>query len=267
MRPPPRAFCSTKSLCYPSSQLKSQCQGFDRAIITQANTPVGSTIVYAREKNKKTLKVTPEIFSTFIKENPFPKKKWETCAVVGNSGILANSSCGEMIDSAELVIRCNLPSLGKGYERHVGTKTDIVTANPSILVKEYGDLMGPRRPFVESLHSYGKSMMVLSPFSYAGNTPVCLRAVYSIRDFESPIQPMFFNPDYFRSLKDFWSSRGLTRGLLSSGLLMVSIALEHCANVHLYGFWPFSNHPLELNAVKNHYYDDKKAVMGPTCGT
>ncbi|KAI9539557.1 hypothetical protein NQZ68_005637 [Dissostichus eleginoides] len=49
-----------------SSQLSSQCQGFDRAIITQANTPVGSNIVYAAE-NKKTLKVTPGIFSTFIK--------------------------------------------------------------------------------------------------------------------------------------------------------------------------------------------------------
>ncbi|XP_034004343.1 alpha-2,8-sialyltransferase 8F-like [Trematomus bernacchii] len=240
-----------------SSQLRSQCQGFDRAIITQANTPVGSNIVYAVE-NKKTLKVTPEIFSTFIKENPFPKKKWDTCAVVGNSGILTNSSCGEMIDSAQFVIRCNLPSLGKGYEKHVGTKTDLVTANPSILTKEYGDLMGPRRPFVESLHSYGKSIMVLSPFTNARTTPVCLRAVYSIRDFESPIQPMFFNPDYFQSLALFWSSRGLTRGRLSTGLVMVNIALEHCANVHLYGFWPFSNHPFELNAVKNHYYDDKK---------
>ncbi|KAK1877609.1 Alpha-28-sialyltransferase 8F [Dissostichus eleginoides] len=47
-------------------KLSSQCQGFDRAIITQANTPVGSNIVYAAE-NKKTLKVTPGIFSTFIK--------------------------------------------------------------------------------------------------------------------------------------------------------------------------------------------------------
>jgi len=118
--------------------------------------------------------------------------------------------------------------------------------------------MGPRRPFVESLHSYGKSMMVLSPFTYAHTTPVCLRAVYSIRDFESPIQPMFFNPEYFQSLALFWRSKGLTRGLLSTGLVMVNIALEHCANVHLYGFWPFSNHPFELNAVKNHYYDDKK---------
>ena len=56
----------TKSLCYPSSQLRSQCQGFDRAIITQANTPVGSNIVYSAE-DKRTLVVTPGIFSTFIK--------------------------------------------------------------------------------------------------------------------------------------------------------------------------------------------------------
>ncbi|KAJ4933078.1 hypothetical protein JOQ06_029915 [Pogonophryne albipinna] len=152
-----------------------------------------------------------------------------------------------MIDSAELVIRCNLPSLGKGYERHVGTKTDIVTANPSILVKEYGNLMGPRHPFVESLHSYGKSMMVLSPFSYAVYTPVCLRAVYSIRDFESPIQPVFFNPAYFQSLRDFWRSRGLTRGLHSSGLLMVNIALEHCANVQSVRFLALHQGVLRLH--------------------
>ncbi|KAK5884680.1 hypothetical protein CesoFtcFv8_018478 [Champsocephalus esox] len=120
-----------------SSQLRSQCQGFDRAIITQANTPVGSNIVYSAENNK-TIEVTPGMFSTFIKENPFPKKKWDTCAVVGNSGILTNSSCGKIIDSAQFVIRCNLPSLGKGYEKHVGTKTDLVTANPSIMLKEYG---------------------------------------------------------------------------------------------------------------------------------
>ncbi|KAK5855986.1 hypothetical protein PBY51_007614 [Eleginops maclovinus] len=165
-----------------SSQLTSQCHGLDKAIITQANTPVGSKIVYDGDK-KKTIKVTPELFSTFAKEHPFPNNTWDTCAVVGNGGILTNSSCGDIIDSAEFVIRCNLPPLGKGYEKHVGIKTDIVTANPSIFLEKYGALMGRRRPFVESLRSYGKSRLLLPAFSYGHNTAVCMRAVYSIEDF------------------------------------------------------------------------------------
>ncbi|XP_063760241.1 alpha-2,8-sialyltransferase 8F [Eleginops maclovinus] len=240
-----------------SSQLTSQCHGLDKAIITQANTPVGSKIVYDGDK-KKTIKVTPELFSTFAKEHPFPNNTWDTCAVVGNGGILTNSSCGDIIDSAEFVIRCNLPPLGKGYEKHVGIKTDIVTANPSIFLEKYGALMGRRRPFVESLRSYGKSRLLLPAFSYGHNTAVCMRAVYSIEDFVSPIQPIFFNPEYLQSLALFWRSRGLRAVRLSTGIIMASIALEHCANVHLYGFWPFSNHPNGLHALTNHYYDDRQ---------
>ncbi|XP_034005934.1 alpha-2,8-sialyltransferase 8F-like [Trematomus bernacchii] len=239
------------------SQLRSECHGFDRAIITQANTPVGSKILFSLE-GKKTLRVTPEIFSTFSKENLFQNKKWDTCAVVGNSGILSNSSCGEMIDSAQFVIRCNLPALGKGYEKDVGMKTDIVTANPSIIYKKYGDLERRRRPFVESLRIYGKSRLLLPAFTFARDVPRSLRAAYTAEDFESPMWPVFLNPDYRRNLTLFWRSRGQRKGALSTGFNMVSLALEHCANVHLYGFWPFSIHPFELNAVNNHYFDNNK---------
>ncbi|XP_031174736.1 alpha-2,8-sialyltransferase 8F-like [Sander lucioperca] len=239
------------------SQLSSKCHGFDKAIITQANTPVGSKLVYDGEK-KRTLQVTPEIFSTFAKEHPFPNKTWDTCAVVGNGGILTNSSCGKMIDSAQFVIRCNLPPLDKGYEKHVGMKTDLVTANPSIFLEKYGALMGRRRPFVESLRSYGNSLLLLPAFSYGHNTPVCMRAVYSIEDFESPTRPVFFNPEYLQHLALFWRSQGLRAVRLSTGIIMASLALEHCANVHLYGFWPFSNHPHGLYVLTNHYYDDRQ---------
>uniref|UniRef100_A0A8C9YQG1 ST8 alpha-N-acetyl-neuraminide alpha-2,8-sialyltransferase 6 n=1 Tax=Sander lucioperca TaxID=283035 RepID=A0A8C9YQG1_SANLU len=212
------------------SLLSSKCHGFDKAIITQANTPVGSKLVYDGEK-KRTLQVTPEIFSTFVKENPFPNKTWDTCAVVGNGGILTDSGCGKMIDSAQFVIRCNLPPLDKGYEKHVGMKTDLVTANPSIFLEKYGALMGRRRPFVESLRSYGNSLLLLPAFSYGLNTPVCLRAVYSIEDFKSPTRPVscFF-----------------------------VLCQSHLCNVHLYGFWPFSNHPHGLYVLTNHYYDDRQ---------
>ncbi|XP_059190870.1 alpha-2,8-sialyltransferase 8F-like [Centropristis striata] len=232
------------------SELSSKCNGFDKAIITQANTPVGSKIVFDGQK-KRSLEVTPEIFSTFAKEHPLPNQTWDTCAVVGNGEILTDSGCGKMIHSAQFVIRCNLPPLEDDYEKDVGTKTDLVTANLSILKKKYGALQGRRRPFVESLGIYGNSLLLLS-----GLTSECLRAVYSIEDFESPIRPVFFNPEYFQKLAVFWRSQGIKALRLSTGIMMTSLALELCANVHLYGFWPFSNHPHGLYALTNHYYDD-----------
>ncbi|TWW70271.1 Alpha-2,8-sialyltransferase 8F [Takifugu flavidus] len=237
------------------SELRSKCQGFEKAIITQANTVVGSKIVYDGER-KSSVQVTPEMFNTFPKEHPFPNKTYKTCAVVGNGGILSDSGCGKMIDSAQFVIRCNLPPLNNGYQDHVGVKTDLVTANPSILVAKYGALMEKRCPFIESLRSYGNSLLLLPTFSYRRNTPVSLRAFYSIEDFGSPTRTISFNPQYLQKLDVFWRSKGLRAVRLSTGLMVASLALELCSNVHLFGFWPFGNHPHGLRTLKNHYYDD-----------
>nr|CAL91580.1 alpha 2,8-sialyltransferase ST8Sia VI [Tetraodon nigroviridis] len=239
------------------AELSSRCQGFRKAVITQANTAVGSRIVYDGER-KRSIQVSPEVFSTFAKEYPFPNKTWETCAVVGNGGILSGSGCGKMIDSAQFVIRCNLPPLDNGYEQHVGAKTDLVTANPSILFEKYGALMGRRRSFVESLGRYGSPLLLIPAFSYGHNTPVSLRAVYAIEELGSSTRPVFFNPQYLQKLAAFWHSKGLRAVRLSTGLIMASLALELCGDVHLYGFWPFGNHPQGLRALKNHYYDDRQ---------
>ncbi|XP_042337613.1 alpha-2,8-sialyltransferase 8E-like, partial [Plectropomus leopardus] len=111
-------------------QLKSQCNGSEKAIITQANTPLGSKIRYDGEQSR-THEVKLKTFNTFVKVRPFQRKTYETCAVVGNGGILRDSGCGEEINSAQFVIRCNLPPLDNGFEEDVGNKTDLVTANPS----------------------------------------------------------------------------------------------------------------------------------------
>ncbi|CAJ1076248.1 Hypothetical predicted protein [Xyrichtys novacula] len=242
------------------AQLKSECQGFDKAIITQANTPVGTKLVYDGEK--RTIQVTPEMFSTFTKEYPFPNKTWDTCAVVGNGGIMAESGCGEMIDSAQFVIRCNLPPLKNGFEKHVGVKTNLVTANPSILFKKYGSLMGRRRLFVENLQIYGDSLLLLPAFSYGSNTPVSLRAANAIEDFGSPIRPIFFNPEYLKKLAAFWQGQSLRAVRLSTGIMMASLALELCRDVHVYGFWPFGYHPHRFYDLKYHYYDDTPFPRG-----
>ncbi|XP_041637261.1 alpha-2,8-sialyltransferase 8E-like [Cheilinus undulatus] len=242
------------------SQLKSKCNGFNKAILSQTNTPVGFKIVYDWEK--ATLKVDRKLFNTFIKEHPFSNRTWDTCAVVGNGGILADSGCGRMIDSAQFVFRCNLAPLENGYEKHLGTKTDLVTANPSILKQRYASLMDHRHPFVESLRIYGNSLLLLPAFSFLGSTPICMRAIYAVEDHGSPMRPVYLNPEYFISVKSFWRTQGLKSYRPSSGMVMVSLAFEVCENVHVYGFWPFSNHPYGLYDLKHHYYDDRKPDQG-----
>lgn len=122
----------------------------------------------------------------------------------------------------------------------------------------FGALMGRRRTFVESLRSYGDSLLLLPAFSFGHNTPVSLRAFYTLEDFESPIRPIFFNPGYLQSLALFWRSQGLRTVRLSTGIIMTSLALELCDNVQLYGFWPFDIHPHSFQTLTNHYYDDRK---------
>ncbi|KAJ8251273.1 hypothetical protein GJAV_G00219200 [Gymnothorax javanicus] len=239
------------------SQLANKCHGLSKAIVTQNNTPVESKIAYDGEK-RKPLEVTPKLFSTFAKEQPFENITLKTCAVVGNGGILVNSSCGEAINSAHFVFRCNLPPVDNDYGRDVGNKTDLVTANPSILMEKFESLMEYRRPFVESLTKYGDALLLLPAFSYAHNTPVSLRAFYTLRDFGSTARPVFLNPEYLQSLAQFWRAQGLRTVRLSTGLIVTSLALELCANVNLYGFWPFAQHPHDRRQLTNHYYDDRQ---------
>ncbi|XP_074545226.1 alpha-2,8-sialyltransferase 8F-like [Halichoeres trimaculatus] len=242
------------------SELNSNCHGREKAFVTQVNSPVGTQIFYDGE-DKKSIEVTPEIFSTFLKVQPFFNKTWDTCAVVGNGGILVDSGCGADIDSAEFVIRCNLPPLNEGFEKQVGTKTSLVTANPSILRERYGALMGSRRAFVEDLKIYSDSLLLLPAFSFKSGTLLSVRASYTLEDFGSPVQPVFFNPEYLQDLINFWRSQGLKAVRPSTGIIMTSLALEICDNVHLYGFWPFSTHPFGLYSLTNHYYDDKKVTI------
>ncbi|XP_051904618.1 alpha-2,8-sialyltransferase 8E-like isoform X2 [Hippocampus zosterae] len=242
-----------------TSKLSDSCRGFERAIVTQANTPVGTKLAYDGEINRM-LRVTPDIFKTFIKEHPFSKKAFNTCAVVGNGAILTDSGCGKMIDSARYVIRCNLPPLTDEYSEDVGVRTDLVTANPSIFVKRYNSLFGRRRDLMERLQSYGKSPILVPAFSFISNTQVALRLANILEDLDSPSRAIFFNPDYLNNLSRFWAAKGLKTHRLSTGFMMASLALELCSNVHLYGFWPFSKPPHGLHALPYHYYDDPKPV-------
>ncbi|XP_015271953.1 PREDICTED: alpha-N-acetylneuraminide alpha-2,8-sialyltransferase [Gekko japonicus] len=101
--------------------------------MTKENSPVGKNLWFDGEF-LYSFTIDNKTFSLFPKATPFqlPLKK---CSVVGNGGILKRSGCGRQIDQADFVMRCNLPPLSSRYSQDVGSKTQLVTANPSIIQK------------------------------------------------------------------------------------------------------------------------------------
>uniref|UniRef100_A0A8C5CW82 ST8 alpha-N-acetyl-neuraminide alpha-2,8-sialyltransferase 6 n=1 Tax=Gadus morhua TaxID=8049 RepID=A0A8C5CW82_GADMO len=240
----PTVKCSAASI----SPLHSSLQGNALLQLYPLYTPAYSEMLCCR--------YIPFTLQPTVKcsaKNPFSSKPWDTCSVVGNGGILSNSTCGEMIDSAQFVIRCNLPPVESSHLKDVGKKTGLVTANPSIL--NQNGLLDRRRPFVDSMSHYKDALILLPAFTLSKNIQPSLRVVYTIEESLSPIRPVFLNPEYIRNLHSFWSSKGLNKRL-SSGFMVASLALELCTNVHLYGFWPFDQHPLLQQPLNNHYYDN-----------
>ncbi|CAN0301144.1 unnamed protein product [Lampetra fluviatilis] len=235
--------------------------GAGRVMVTQTNSPINSNITY--DASKKTITVDENLHSIFIKEFPERSGRYPRCAVVGNGGILTNSSCGSQIDAADFVIRCNLAPVDGKFSNDVGTKTSLVTANPSIIIKKFQSLNARRTPFVKEMEAYKDTIILVSGFSFAPLTPIAMRLAFTLEDFRAQQRVAFFNPDYMRAIARFWKGQGVNEPRPSSGLMMTSVAMDLCDEVHVYGFWPFDRAvPAGVGGagveLTHHYYDDQK---------
>eukprot|EP00058_Branchiostoma_floridae_P013008 XP_002598496.1 hypothetical protein BRAFLDRAFT_118304 [Branchiostoma floridae] len=99
-------------------------------VMTQRNVKLNGSVKY--QTGTGYFNITKDLYSWLPRDLLFGYKKYGTCSVVGNGGILLNSGCGRKIDSADFVIRMNLPQM-KNYTEDVGKKTNLVSVNPSIL--------------------------------------------------------------------------------------------------------------------------------------
>ena len=90
---------------------------------------------YAQEGRQflKAKRFFPSVDSDFLSSYNF-----STCAVVGNSGTLLNSSFGSAIDSHSAVWRINQAPTNKRFEKHVGKKSTIRLINMR-WTNKYGD--------------------------------------------------------------------------------------------------------------------------------
>ncbi|XP_062993161.1 alpha-2,8-sialyltransferase 8F-like [Elgaria multicarinata webbii] len=234
------------------AELGHCCNASFRLVVTRENAPRKSHIILDGEKGMKLL-VNAELTSLLPERSPFSKSRYRRCAVVGNSGILKNSRCGDEIDQADLVVRFNLPPMN--FSEDVGTKTSLVTVNPSILQTKYKNLEAQRKPFADALQLYRDALFLIPAFSFAGLSDLSYRAVYTMEDFGLMQQGFFLNPRYLSTLSDYWKNQGLKPLRLSSGFMFVSMALEFCEHITLYGFWPFL-HDLADQPISHHYYDN-----------
>ncbi|XP_072811169.1 alpha-2,8-sialyltransferase 8F [Vicugna pacos] len=242
------------------AKLASCCDAIQNFIVSQNNTPVGTNMSYEVE-SKSEIQIRENIFAMLPVSQPFVEYPYNQCAVVGNGGILNQSLCGAEIDKSDFVFRCNIPPTTGNVSKDVGSKTNLVTLNPSIIRLRYGNLKEKKAMFLEDMATYGDAFVLLPAFSFRANTGASFKVYSTLKESKARQKVLFFHPKYLKNLALFWRTKGVTEYRLSSGLMITSVAVELCESVKLYGFWPFSK-TAENTSVSHHYYDNHLPKRG-----
>ncbi|XP_033099047.1 CMP-N-acetylneuraminate-poly-alpha-2,8-sialyltransferase-like [Anneissia japonica] len=190
-------------------------------------------------------KEAPKIFSTV------PKKR--SCAVIGNSGILLNSSCGCEIDSHEFVLRSNIAPI-LGFEKDVGYRHDFVSLNLQLSRTATSCLENSSNPCFEEMLKrfkvYGQSIIWLSK--------LCKTSKETYLGILSQLQKHNINPKTAYPFTSIGSSIERLWNITnpSSGLFLYTVAASLCDDISLYGFYPFYTSS-DGTQLKHHYYENR----------
>ncbi|KAK7131863.1 hypothetical protein R3I93_018431 [Phoxinus phoxinus] len=230
------------------------CNASGHLYLTKQNTAVHQIIPYESDRypkytmNEALHNMLPEAF-------PWSERRLGRCAVVGSGGILKNSNCGREIDSADYVIRFNMAPVN---DSDVGLKTDLLTVNPSQIRKGYRNVQKQAGPLMRRLSVYGNASLIMPAFASPLNTQL---SVSTLKALWPEMQVVLFSSSYLKNLGRVWKARGLSARRLSTGFMLINVALELCDHVHVYGFWPFDVN-LEKQILPHHYFDN----IGPKPG-
>lgn len=188
-------------------------------------------------------------------------RKYKTCAVVGNSGILLNHEHGKLIDSHEVVIRLNNARIGI-YERNVGSKTSFSFVNSNILhlcarrescfCHPYGEKVPIVMYMCQPVHffdyvlcnsSHKAPLIITDP----GFDVLCARIVkyYSLKRFLEVTS---------KDIGEWGSAHDGVNFHYSSGMQAVMLALGLCEKVCVFGFG-------KSDSAKHHYHTNQKAEL------
>ncbi|XP_042332755.1 alpha-2,8-sialyltransferase 8B [Sceloporus undulatus] len=217
----------------------------------------GDIIHYVFDRDS-TMNVSQNLYALLPRTSPLKGKHFQTCAIVGNSGILLNSGCGEEIDAHSFVIRCNLAPVQE-YTQDVGTKTDLVTMNPSVIQRAFEDLVNDtwREKLLQRLHSLNGSILWIPAFMAKGGKERVEWVNELILKKHINVRTAYPSLRLLHAVRGYWLTNKVYIKRPTTGLLMYTLATRFCNRIYLYGFWPFPRDQ-DQNPVKYHYYDSLK---------
>ncbi|KAM4552948.1 alpha-2,8-sialyltransferase 8B [Fundulus diaphanus] len=217
----------------------------------------GDIIHYVFDR-QSTTNISENLYRLLPTASPMKNQYHRRCAIVGNSGILLNSSCGPEIDSHDFVIRCNLAPVEE-YSQDVGRRTNLVTMNPSVVQRAFQDLVSDewKERFLQRLRNLSGSVLWIPAFMAKGGEERVEWALRLIRVHTVDVRTAFPSLRLLHAVRGYWLTNNVHIKRPTTGLLMYTMATRFCEEIHLYGFWPFPLGP-HGRPVKYHYYDTLK---------
>ena len=156
-----------------------------------------------------------DVEGTTVQEN-------QSIALVGNSGKLKNEEYGELIDSYDIVIRCNLARV-EGYEKNVGTKTDF----RFIAGKSFW------RDLSENFSAYDDNFLtdLKDQYFVIKAEPLYAAIQGIIKNYNTKSKIVYLRQDF---IDESESTIGI--GDISLGLTAILMAIQWSKNVSIFGF-------------------------------
>ncbi|RMC08555.1 hypothetical protein DUI87_14802 [Hirundo rustica rustica] len=184
------------------------------------------------------------------------KMHCKSCALVTSSGHLLGSRQGDRIDESECVIRMN-DAPTRGYGKDVGNKTSLrVIAHSSIqrILRNRNELLNM---------SHGAVFIFWGPSSYMrrdgkglvyNNLQLMNQILPQLKVYMISRHKMLQFDDLFK--RETGKDRKISNTWLSTGWFTMTIALELCDRINVYGMVPpdFCRDP-NHRSVPYHYYE------------
>ncbi|EMP26694.1 Sia-alpha-2,3-Gal-beta-1,4-GlcNAc-R:alpha 2,8-sialyltransferase [Chelonia mydas] len=196
--------------------------------LTKNSVRIGQLMHYDYSSHKYVFSISNNFRSLLPDVSPVLNKHYNICAVVGNSGILTGSQCGQEIDKSDFVFRCNFAPT-EAFQKDVGRKTNLTTFNPSILEKYYNNLLTiqDRNNFFLSLKKLDGAILWIPAFFFHTSATVTRTLVDFFVEHRGQLKVQLAWPgNIMQHVNRYWKNKHLSPKRLSTAFVAIVTSYE-----------------------------------------